>query len=273
MNTGISLSFTGPENNCLDNSLRTVNDMVCFEHLNTKNPYQQYYSKSYIDDSTDCINKAWVKIVKSKLAISFYPDKRVLDAACGISTLGKTFSNDVYGFDINPEAVRVAQKNGIKARLGDVEKKWNYPDNYFDIVIASHIIEHVVNPDQLILEAKRVLKKGGLFIVATPNLAAWFNRILLLLGFQPFFTEVSTMDKTLGLKFTRKITPLRSPLGHLRIFTHGSLIDILELHGFRIVKISGAEFLSFPAPLLFIDRLCSHILPLASNIIIIGKKT
>lgn len=247
--------------------------MVCFEHVNTKNPYQQYYSKSYIGDSTDRINKEWVKIVKSKLAISFYPDKKVLDVACGISTLGKAFSNDVYGFDINPEAVKTAKKRGVKARLGDVEKKWDYPDNFFDVVIASHIIEHVVNPDQLILEAKRVLKKGGLFIVATPNLAAWFNRILLLFGFQPFFTEVSTVDKTLGLKFTRKFTQLRNPLGHLRIFTLGSLKDLLELHGFKITKISGAEFLSFPAPLLFIDRLCSQIVSLASNIIIIGKKT
>lgn len=246
--------------------------MVCFDHLNTKNPYQQYYSKSYIDDSTNCINKAWVKIVKSKLAIPFHPDKKILDAACGTSTLGKTLSNDVHGFDINPEAVKIAQKNGVKARLGDAEKKWDYPDNYFDIVIASHIIEHVVNPDQLILEVKRVLKKGGLFIVATPNLAAWFNRILLLLGFQPFFTEVSTIDKTLGLKFTRILTPLRSPLGHLRVFTSGSLRDILQLHGFKITKTAGAEFLAFPPVLLFIDRLFSQIVSFASNIIIVGKK-
>ena len=240
--------------------------------MNTKNPYQQYYSKSYIGESADKINKEWVKIVKSKLAISFYPDKKVLDVACGTSTLGKTFSSGVYGFDMNPEAVKVAQRNGIKARLGDAEKKWDYPDNYFDIVIASHIIEHVVNPDHLILEAKRVLKKGGLFIVATPNLAAWFNRILLLFGVQPFFTEVSTIDKTLGLKFTRRLTTLRSPLGHLRVFTSGSLKDILNLHGFKILKIAGAEFLSFPPPLLLIDRMFSYIPSFASNIIIVGKK-
>lgn len=240
--------------------------------MNTKNPYQQYYSKSYTNDSTEHINKKWIKIVKSKLPISFDPDKRILDVACGISTLGKEFGSQVYGLDLNPEAVRVAQKNDINAKIGDVEKKWDYSDNYFDIVIASHIIEHVVNPDQLILEAKRVLKKGGLFIVATPNLAAWFNRILLFFGVQPFFTEVSTVDKTLGLKFTRKFTSLRNPLGHLRVYTLDSLKDILQLHGFKTIKTSGAEFLSFPAPLLFLDRLCSHIVSLASSIIIVGKK-
>jgi SAM-dependent methyltransferase len=196
----------------------------------------------------------------------------VLDVACGISTLGTNFSNQIYGIDLNPQAVKVAKKYGIKARIGDVEKKWNYPDEYFDIVIASHIIEHVVNPDQFILEAKRVLKKNGLLIVATPNLAAWFNRILLFFGFQPFFTEVSTLDKTLGLKFTRKLTPLRSPLGHLRVFTVGSLKDILEFHEFKITKIAGAQFLAFPPLLLFIDTFFSHIVGLASNVIIVGKK-
>ena len=246
--------------------------MVCFEHLSAKNPYQQYYSKSYVGESADRINKKWIETVSNKLEIPFSPNKKVLDIACGISTLGKTFSDDVYGFDINPEAVEAAQKNGVEARLGDVEKKWDYPDNYFDIVIASHIIEHVVNPDHLILEAKRVLKKNGILIVATPNLAAWFNRILLLLGFQPFFTEVSTLDKTLGLKFTRKFTSLKSPLGHLRLFTHGSLKDILELHGFEITKTCGAEFLALPPLLLLIDKMFTYITSFASNIIVVAKK-
>lgn len=247
--------------------------MVCFEHLKTKNPYQEYYSNSYSNQVSSQINEKWVKTLKNVLkGISFSSHKKVLDIACGVSLLGKTFSDQVYGFDLNPQAVKVAQKNGIQAKVGDVEKKWDYPDNYFDIVIASHIIEHVVNPDQLILEAKRVLKKGGLLIVSTPNLAAWFNRILLLVGVQPFFTEVSTIDKTLGIKFTRKLIQLRSPLGHLRVFTLGSLKDILSMHGFKIIKISGAEFLAFPPLLLFIDRMFAHIISFASNIIVIAKK-
>ncbi len=240
--------------------------------MDIKNLSQKYYSKSYTNSETANKNLTWVESFRSKLNIPFYSDKKVLDVACGISTLGKTFSNNVYGLDVNQEAVKVALKNGIKARIGDVEKKWDYPDNFFHIVIASHIIEHVVNPDHLILEAKRVLKKNGLLIIATPNMAAWFNRILILLGIQPFFSEVSTVDKTLGLKFTRRLTPLRSPLGHLRLFTLGSLKDILELHGFKITKISSAEFGSFPPVLGFVDRIISNNIYLASGIIIVGEK-
>lgn len=240
--------------------------------IKKNNPYQQYYSTSYTDNSAARVNAQWAKNVASKLGIPFSSKKKVLDVACGTSILGKAFGRYIYGFDTNPQAVKIAQENGVKAREGDAEEKWDYPDEYFDVVIASHIIEHVVNPDHLVLEAKRVLKKNGLFIVATPNLAAWFNRILLLLGFQPFFTEVSTADKTLGLKFTRTLTPNRSPLGHLRVFTIGSLKDILELYEFKILKVISAEFLAFPPLLLFLDRIFSHIVALASSIIIVGKK-
>lgn len=175
--------------------------------------------------------------------------------------------------DINPEAIKTAKKNGVIVLRYNVEKKWHFPSEYFNVVIASHIIEHVVNPDHLILESKRVLKKNGFLFIATPNLAAWFNRVLLLFGFQPFFTEVSTVDKTLGLTFTRKLTPLRSPLGHLRIFTLQSLEDILKLHEFKIIEIRSNEFLSFPKPLLIIDKIISYFsVSLASNIILVAKK-
>lgn len=240
--------------------------------MKIKTPYQKYYSKSYKNNATANVNDAWIKAIKPKLKIPFSSQKKILDVACGISTLGKNFSDRVYGLDLNQEAIKIARKHGINAKVGDVEKTWNYPNEYFDIVIASHIIEHVVNPDHLILEAKRVLKKNGLFIVATPNLAAWFNRALLLLGFQPFFTEVSTIDKTLGIKFTRKLTQVRNPLGHLRIFTLDSLKDILKLYGFRISKISSTEFGSFPPIFGFIDKMISNNVSLASVIIIVGKK-
>lgn len=241
------------------------------KHIRT--PYQEYYSDSYKTSTSHDINEKSAQIIRSRLShIPFTPNARVLDVACGISTLGKTFSNNVYGFDINSESEKIAKKNGITFIYGNVEKKWNYPSNYFDIVIASHIIEHVRNPDFLVLEAKRVLKKGGILIIGTPNLSAWFNRIFLLFGIQPFFTEVSTFDKTLGLKFTRIFTPSRNPLGHLRLFTYGALYDLLEFHDFSVTKSVGLEFLPFPAPLLLLDTLISRIVTLSSTLILVSKK-
>jgi len=242
--------------------------------IRIKNPYQEYYSHSYASEAAFQANMKGVKTLREQLKkIPFSRKNKILDIACGVSVLGKTFGNNVSGIDMNKEAVKASLKNGIKAKYGDVEKRWAYPDNYFDIVIASHIIEHVVNPDHLLLEAKRVLKKNGRIIVITPNLASWFNRLLLLLGFQPFFTEVSTLDKTLGLLFTRRLGGSRSTLGHLRIFTPNALRDILKLHGFKIVKKGSTEFGSFPPILAHIDRVFAHIYSLAACIFVVAKKS
>lgn len=234
--------------------------------------HQKYYSISYKTRVSEDINTRSATIIRAKLNdIPFSKENRVLDVACGISTLGKMFGGHVYGFDINRESIEHAKKHGISSKFGNVEKKWNYPSHTFDIVIASHIIEHVVNPDFLLLEAKRVLKKNGILIIATPNLAAWFNRILLLLGIQPFFTEVSTRDKTLGLTFTRKFTVERNPLGHLRVFTYQALKDLLEFHKFSLISSHGMEFVPFPTPLLIIDKILSRFVSLASTYIIVAR--
>lgn len=237
------------------------------------NPYQDFYTRSYKKRSVINEHKKHIISIRKRLHhIEYSPKKRILDIACGISTFGKTFGNHVFGIDLNPQAVNVARKNGVKAITGNIEKKWNYPNAFFDVVICSHIIEHVVNPDHLLTESKRVLKNGGLLIIATPNLAAWFNRLLLLMGIQPFFTEVSTVDKTLGLSFIKKLTSSRSALGHLRVFTLGALRDIVTLHGFTISYITAAEFPSFPLSIRIIDWVFSFFPSFASNIIVVCQK-
>ena len=45
-----------------------------------------------------------------------------------------------------------------------------FPDNSFDVVVCNHVIEHVYAWEKLASESYRVVKKAGLFYVATPNL-------------------------------------------------------------------------------------------------------
>lgn len=207
----------------------------------------------------------------------FTKDAKILDAGCGSGELGseliKGFGVECHGVEMNDVAIRHAEKKGIKTRKMDLDSGWLYDDGFFDVVIGTEIIEHVINPDNFILESKRVLKSGGFLMVATPNIANWFNRIIFLFGYQPFFTEVSTVDKTMGLGFTRKLTPNRKPVGHIRCFTLRALKDILELHGFETVLVKSNEVSFLPKYMAFFDKYLFRFFPgLASDVIVVGRK-
>jgi len=90
-------------------------------------------------------------------------------------------AKEVYGVDISEKGVKMAKRNGIKAFKVNVdEENLPFEDNYFDCVFAGEILDDY-----------RVLKPKGFFILSTPNLAWWINRIALLLGFQPYSMNVS----------------------------------------------------------------------------------
>jgi SAM-dependent methyltransferase len=46
-----------------------------------------------------------------------------------------------------------------------------YDDEFFDAVIATEILEHLISPLEMIAEGARILKRGGLFLVTTPNVS------------------------------------------------------------------------------------------------------
>ena len=44
-----------------------------------------------------------------------------------------------------------------------------FPDETFQVVIAKHLVEHLLKPDLAISEISRVLTPGGLLLLVTPN--------------------------------------------------------------------------------------------------------
>jgi 2-polyprenyl-3-methyl-5-hydroxy-6-metoxy-1,4-benzoquinol methylase len=109
-----------------------------------------------------------------------------------------------------------------------------FEDRSFDVVVASQIIEHIQNTDLFVKEVYRVLKPLGYAIFATPNLAAWYNILYLLLGIQP---ETATVSE--------EMYPWKEKPGHLRIFTSTELIKMLKFHNFCIDNILGCTYPPF----------------------------
>jgi len=99
--------------------------------------------------------------------------KTILDIGCGEGTLLKmlkTKGNKVFGLDASKEGLIACQEKGVDSKIIDIStEKFMFEDDKFDIVLCLETLEHLENPYHCILETKRVLKKGGLFIASIPN--------------------------------------------------------------------------------------------------------
>ncbi len=172
--------------------------------------------------------------------------QRLLDIGCGPGTLGIYLKDilhaqEVYGIEISDTRVAAARQRGIKCVQTDLnENPIPFEDNGFDAIFCGEVIEHLVDPDYLLDEIHRTLAPGGVCVLTTPNLAAWVNRIALFLGWQPFHTAVSFRYEVGRPRF---LGSEGARLDHLRVFTCGALKQLLRLHHFRILEVTGSPLM------------------------------
>lgn len=97
---------------------------------------------------------------------------KVLEVGCGAGhILERIPEGKLYGIDISDIQIKRA-----KERLGDkAELKKSpgeeipYEDKFFDKILCSEVIEHVLDPIPLLKEMKRVLKDDGILSLSIPN--------------------------------------------------------------------------------------------------------
>ncbi|MFQ5879350.1 MAG: class I SAM-dependent methyltransferase [Dehalococcoidia bacterium] len=172
--------------------------------------------------------------------------RRLLDIGCsdgGIAAfLGQALgAEEVRGVEVSPRWVELAHRRGVEAAVFDVESgPLPYTSGSFDAIFCGEIIEHLVDPDHLLDEIRRLLTPQGLCVLTTPNLAAWVNRVALALGYQPFSCGVSFRHDVGRMLALGSASPV---LGHLRVFSHRALKELLSTHGFRIVDMAGLSTL------------------------------
>jgi SAM-dependent methyltransferase len=150
----------------------------------------------------------------------------------------------------------------------DITERLPLDDASMECVVAGEVIEHVPNPDHLVREVRRVLVPGGMFVLSTPNLVSWANRVLVPFGIQPLGTETSS-EVALGRRL-RVLGQGNQVQGHLKVFTHRALREILERYGFTVVERHGVPTF-FPPPVNRIDRLMARSVPLASGLLYVAE--
>lgn len=175
-------------------------------------------------------------------AVTVFKDAGItnlLDVGCGLGEFGRHCMRNIPGLtvkavDVSDIAVKGAISKGIDAYRVDVgNEPLPFEAESFDGIFCGEVIEHVFDTDGLIEDLRRVLRPSvgdrlRPLILTTPNLASWYNRLFLLFGFQPLFTEVSARAG-----FGHPI-PFWLNAGHIRLFTYRAIRQFVRHYGFDI---------------------------------------
>lgn len=95
---------------------------------------------------------------------------KILDAGCGTGLLAQKMKSfgEVFGIDIEPNAIKYAKKRKVRIFQSSVEKL-PFNKNTFDLITSIDVLYHRrVNEEKALNEFYKVLKPGGLLIIKLP---------------------------------------------------------------------------------------------------------
>lgn len=129
-------------------------------------------------------------------------DLTILDIGCGAGDTGKLIrsiypSTEVIGVTCSQSEYNQAIQSLNSCIHIDIEKQ-TLPEEHerlFDVIIFSHVLEHLLDPITVVINLLRYLKPEGKIIIALPNIANWRERYKMVMGkFE--YTDSGVMDRT-----------------------------------------------------------------------------
>lgn len=139
---------------------------------------------------------------------------KILDIGCGdghFLSKAKRYGYLCYGTEYHDALIRRLRAQGIRAstKIEDFEKEIKNNDDKFDLIRINWVLEHVMYPQNILIDAKRLLKDNGELIIGVPN----FN----------------TPARVFKEHFQMHIPQ------HRQLFTKNSIIKMLRICGFKVV--------------------------------------
>ncbi len=110
----------------------------------------------------------------------FRKTNNMLDVGCGPGLFlieAKKRGWEVYGTEFTDNQLAYLHDKGINTLKGKLTND-SFEDELFDVIISSEVIEHINNPLEEMKHFHRLLRKGGLVYITTPNFNA-IERFLL----------------------------------------------------------------------------------------------
>lgn len=181
---------------------------------------EEYYKKE---------NQVYFKNSRPEM-LEFLPDSfsTVLDIGCGEGDLLMSIIHkhpNVEAWGVEPFAdLSIEYQSKLKKLIkNSVENAIvELPDNYFDVIYMNDVLEHLIDPEGVLLKLKSKLTQNGLIITSIPNMRYIRNLKHLIWDKNFEYEDFGIRDKT-----------------HLRFFTRKSIITMFNRLGYEIVKIEG----------------------------------
>jgi 2-polyprenyl-3-methyl-5-hydroxy-6-metoxy-1,4-benzoquinol methylase len=193
---------------------------------NTNHETRQISKFSFLDklrihlawrlDNSECLSPKDVSFLLKTDSLS------MLDIGCGNGENMASFLDcgfSVVGVEPDPKARQVATKSNYIVHEGTAEElPLAILDRKYDVILISHVLEHCMNINTAVSNAKNLLNRGGVLIVETPNC------------------------QSLGFKAQKAAWPWSDIPRHLNFFTRSSLDSALSKHGLRVVSVKYQGF-------------------------------
>lgn len=145
----------------------------------------------------------------------------ILDVGCGSGALGSALKRRgpcrVAGITYGAAEAEAARRVLDDVILFDLDDAELPPMGPFDVIVCSHVLEHLKQPERLLAALAPRLQPGGELVVALPNALYWRQRLQFLRG-RFRYTDGGLMDRT-----------------HLRFFDVHSAAELLQAGGWHVL--------------------------------------
>lgn len=167
-------------NRCQSCNMVYVNPVLNEERLHSFYQNEESYTRVLLNE-----NQLEMDIKKFNYGMDiieeYMPAKgKLLDVGCGpgISLkVAKERGWDVQGIEFNTWCIKNIRNMNIPV-VDQPLKEVGFPENYFECVTLWTVLEHVMEPGELLADIFKVLSPGGILLLLVPNLDSLANRIL-----------------------------------------------------------------------------------------------
>jgi 2-polyprenyl-3-methyl-5-hydroxy-6-metoxy-1,4-benzoquinol methylase len=208
-----------------DNNMKSIIKDANKSYYNNAFEVEDYIKKPYHALREKIAILELVRRIKNEFPYS--NDKiNVLEIAGATGTTAMKIKEQGYNVcvsDNHEVPLKIAEERGLTCVQFDAEGSFPFQNDSFHALFAGEIIEHIFDIEGFMSECNRVLKKNGIIVITTPNLAAFQDRILFLFGKSP-----------------RHIDPLHQYRKlHIRPFTKSNIFHVFNKSGFKKCKVKS----------------------------------